>query len=243
MAVDVSRGLVIVSGYKDMHLHMYSLTKGTLVRSVGGLGSGKGQFNWGAGGLCMTPRGTLLVADRENMRLQEVSVDDGSWVRFVGEGVLEKPNFVHCSESVIAVSESNIHRVVLLSSGDGALLAQFGDDLLRWPCGLRVLADGTGVVVADKEHSRLCFLSLTGECVQSLPVRKRPVDVVECDGGRSYVIANSDEGMLSKVNRAGGGAVPFPDGDGPAALGFLPCSDGGGELVVLASMKFQVFRG
>ena len=81
MAVDATRGLVVVSAYDaDMKLYVYSLADGSLVRSFGGKGSGKGQFNWQYGGLCMTPRGTLLVAERYNNRLQEVNIDDGGWV-------------------------------------------------------------------------------------------------------------------------------------------------------------------
>ena len=41
-------------------------------------------------------------------RLQEVNVDDGTWVRFVGVGVLEDANRVHCSDTTIAVSEQGI---------------------------------------------------------------------------------------------------------------------------------------
>ena len=175
MAVDAARGLVVVSGCSGAeanNLFVYSLADGSLVRSFGGKGSGKGQFNWDDGGLCMTPRGTLLVAERYNNRLQEVNIDDGGWVRFVGEGLLEKPNHVACSEAVIAVSESSQHRVTLLSWVDGSLLARFGskgsgDGQLDWPRGLRLLADGSGVVVADCHtppvhllgHRRLCAVA------------------------------------------------------------------------------------
>ena len=75
------------------------------------------------------------------------------------------PDYVACSESVIAVSESADDRVALLSWADGSLLARFGsegdgDGQLRIPCGLRFLADGSGVGVADKNNHRLCVLSI-----------------------------------------------------------------------------------
>ena len=264
MAVDAARGLVIVSGESDTKLFVYSLADGSLVRSFGGKGSGKAQFNWGYGGLCMTPRGTLLVAEQGNNRLQEVNIDGGGWVRFVGEGLLEGPDYVTCSKSVIAVSESNKHRVTLLSWADGSLLARFGsggrgdrDGPLNSPAGLRLLADGSGVVVADQLQNRLCFYLATGDFVRSLPTGEGPWDVVEVDGGASFVVTNGcfSDDTLCKVSGASGAvsATPFGglgSGDGqfsaPAALATVPRggSDGGVELVVLEynNRRFQVFR-
>ena len=279
MAVDAARGLVVISGYtgaEDSRLFVYSLADGSLVRSFGGEGDGKGQFNWVNGGLCMTPRGTLLVAESKNNRLQEVNIDDGGWVRFVGEGLLEVPDFVTCSESVIGVMETTNHRVVLLSWVDGSLLARFGsggsgDGLLDDPRGLRLLADGSGVVVADTDNNRLCVFSATGDFVRSLPSGKPfgkeeadgPYDVVEVDGGASFVVANRGDNTLCKVSSASGAVTPFGSGgcedwefdypaalairfggeegsgngqfNGPVALAMVPRggSDGGVELVVL----------
>ena len=66
-------------------LHMHSLEDGSLVRRIGSKGSGKGQFNFNMGGLCVSPDGdSVLVAECYNNRVQEVRVVDGSWVRFVG---------------------------------------------------------------------------------------------------------------------------------------------------------------
>ena len=66
MTVDFARGLVVVSGHwngaNKYKLSVYSLADGSLTRTVGR----EGQFNWSAGGLCMTPRGTVLVAEYNN---------------------------------------------------------------------------------------------------------------------------------------------------------------------------------
>ena len=260
MAVDAARGLVVISGYtgaEDSRLFVYSLADGSLVRSFGGEGSGKGQFNWVNGGLCITPRGTLLVAECKNNRLQEVNIDDGGWVRFVGEGLLADPDYVTCSKSVIAVSESIKHRVTLLSWADGSLLTRFGskgsgDGQLNYPLGLRLLADGSGVVVADCHNHRLCIFTATGDFVRSLPTGKNPFDVVEADGGASFLVANGGDDTLCKVSGASGAVTRFGgpgSGDGrfnsPAALAMVPRggSDGGVELVVLdyGKNRFQVF--
>ena len=259
VAVDAARGLVVVSCKEHHTLHGYSLADGSLVRSFGGTGKDKGQFKWGAGGLCMTPRGTLLVAECYNKRLQEVNIDDGGWVRFVGEGLLEAPNYVACSESVIAVAETDNNRVVLLSWADGSLLGRFGsggsgDGQLDWPRGLRLLADGSGVVVADCRNDRLCIFSTTGDFVRSLPAGENPRDVVEVDGGASFVVTNGGDHTLCKVAGASGAVTPFGGPgfrngqfDFPAALAMVPRgggSDGGVELVVLDvdNGRFQVFQ-
>ena len=78
-------------------------------------------------------------------------------------------------------------------------------------------------------------------------------DVVEVDGGASFVVANAGDHTLCKVSGAGGAVTTFGDrgcGDGqfadPVALAMVPCGggDGGVELVVLdeGSSCFQVFR-
>ena len=168
MTVDFARGLVVVSGHwngaNKYKLSVYSLADGSLTRTVGR----EGQFNWSAGGLCMTPRGTVLVAEYNNKRLQEVNIDsdDGAWLRFVGEGLLEAPDYVSCSESLIAVSETEKHRVVLLSWADGSLVARCDSKLIE-PRGLRLLANGSGVVVADKGNDRVCIVSVvTTRCAR-----------------------------------------------------------------------------
>ena len=258
MAVDVARGLVVVSGESDDTLYVYSLADGSLVRSFGGKGAGKGQFHFSSryGGLCMTPRGTLLVAECSNNRVQEVTVDDGSWVRFVGEGV--NADYVTCSESVIAVAETIKSRVVLLSWADGSLLGQFGgegsgDGQLKYPRGLRLLADGRGVVVADQGNNRLCFFTATGDFVRSLSVGLAPLDVVEVDGGANFVVVDHNNHTVSKVSGLVGEDTPFGgfgSGDGqfyaPVVLATVTRggSDSGVELVVLEhnSKRFQVFR-
>ena len=188
-----------------------------------------------------------------------MTIDDGSWVRFVGEGLLEEPEYVSCSELVIAVTETFKHRVALLSWADGSLLARFGsqgseDGQLDWPRGLRLLADGSGVVVADADNNRLCIFSTAGAFVRSLPTGNEPFDVVECDGGASFLVANWSDHTLCTVSAASGAAVaPYGDAgsehgqfDGPASLAIVPRggSDGGIQSVVLdyGNNRFQVFQ-
>ena len=275
MAVDATRGVVVVSGryFSEKHkLFVYSLADGSLVRTVGGKGTSAGQFDWDYGGLCMTPRGTLLAAERWNDRLQEVNIDDGGHVGFIGVGLLDKPDYVDCSPTTIAVLERyyvEADCVRLLSWPAGALLAlcRPGDTAcgkLRDPAGLRLLADGSGVVVADAGNSRLCMFNTAGAFVSVLPVPGGGRDVVEVDSGAAFVVVNTDSGTLTKVSAATGSGVAFGSKAGwfgeaaegqfdqPVALALVRCDGGGGgddvpaglELVVLDkdNGRIQVFR-
>ena len=255
MAVDVVRGVVIVGSDSDYKLYVYSLADGSLLRSFGEKGSGKGQFHWGYGGMCMTPRGTLLLAEQPNNRLQELSVDDGSHVRFI-IGSAKQADYVDCSNAAVAVSEYTLHRVTLMSWPDCRPLCHFGsqgsgDGQLSCPYGLRLLADGSGVVVADEKNDRLCVFSMAGAFVRSVPAGSRPRDVVECDGGASFVVVSSDADKMAKVSASAGSVASFGSfGSGlgqfntPSALAVVASVGSGVQLVVLEAggRRFQVFR-
>ncbi len=128
MCVSVKHGLAFVSDQRTAMLHAHSLADGSLVRSIGGgKGDGRGQFSFDYGGLCVSPDGdSVLVAESFNHRVQEVRIVDGSWVRFVGCGVLRQPQYVDCNVDVIAVSEKCC-RVSVLSWQHGSVVARFGE--------------------------------------------------------------------------------------------------------------------
>ena len=105
MCVSLRHGVVIVPCERDMTLEQYSLADGALVRTVGGPGDGPGAFDFGWGGVCITHRDTVLVAETPNRRVQEVRVVDGGHVRFVGDSVLALPITVDCNDAVVVVSE------------------------------------------------------------------------------------------------------------------------------------------
>jgi tripartite motif-containing protein 71 len=262
MCVAVKHGLVIVSdhntyGTPGSQLHMYSLADGSLVRRVGSNGSGKGQFNFHLGGLCVSPDGdNVLVAEYWNDRVQQMCIVDGSWVRFVGEGVLKEPQFVDCNADVIAVSE-HCHRISVLSWADGSLRAQFsskgsGPGQLYYPSGLQLLADGSRVMVADCNNHQLCLFTVSGEFVAAVGSRTQglhfPYDVLECASDGSFIVANWGSDKLVKLSRDGvkvGVYGKEGSGDGefnyPTALAALP--DGGLVVREWSGARFQVFGG
>ena len=200
MCVAVPRGLIVVSD-NACKLYVYSLIHGTLTCSIGSKGSGKGQLNFHCGGLCVSPDGdSVLVADTYNDRVQEVRIMDGSWVRFAGVGVLRGPQYVDCNADVIVVSESSNDRISVLSWADGSLRARFGSygsgpGRLRYPRGIRLLADGSGAVVVDFWNDRLCVFTVSGEFVTAVGSIAQglhyPRDVLERVSDASFIVANS----------------------------------------------------
>ena len=254
VCVAMKHGLIIVSSQPGL-LCMYSLDDGSLVRSVGGAGSGAGKFSFICDGLCVSPGGgSVLVAERYNNRVQEVAIVDGSWVRFVGEGVLKWPQYVDCNADVIAVSETGLHRISVLSWHDGTLLTQFdsygkGPGQLRLPRGVRLLGDGSGLIVADSNNDRLCVFGLTGEPVSTIGSKEQglsfPYDVLECASDGGFVVANCGPRNLVKVCRAGEVLDTHSkcgkdeeEFNGPTALATLP----GGGLVIRDGAKVHVFH-
>lgn len=202
----------VVISYRDAgELHVHSLLDGSLVRKVGEYGHGKGQFAMGWSGMCASPdNDTVLVAEFLNRRLQQVSVFDGSWIRFVGEGVLDKPNFVDCNKEVIVVSEASSHTIRVFSWADGSeqsRIGQFGlgKGQLFFPTGVCLLADGTGVVIADRNNHRLCVFTVSGKYLYTVGSDMHGLDfpdqMVECPSDDSFVVWNSGREWLEYNHR------------------------------------------
>ncbi len=252
ICVALKHGLIIVSAY-CFQLFMYSLTDGSLVRSLGKQNAHDEErfhFHFGAGGLCMSPDGdSVLLAEYNNNRVQEVRVMDGTRVRFIGEHTLSRPQYVDCNADIIVVSEW-CHRISLFARGTGLLYARTGSEgsglgQLFFPRGLRLLSNNSGVMVADGTNHRLCQFSVAGEFVQVLGSREHglccPRDVLECADG--FVVANSWAHNLAKV-------VSSPETQDEVLLHCLkyqyptalaPLADGG--MVVLDRDRMRVLHG
>jgi hypothetical protein len=254
MCVSSKHGLIIVSGF-DNRLYVYSLADGSPIRSIGGKGEGKGQFEYYIGGLCLAPDGDgVLVAEKWNNRVQEVRISDGAWVRFVGVGVLAEPEYVDANADIVVVSEPNYDRVSALSWRDGSVLARFGGrggdpGQLYCPSGIKLLADGGGLIVADSCNHRLCLFRTSGEFVRAVGSKRQglhcPYDVLECVSDGSLIVANTWDHQLLKLSSTGEvvGTYGTADGefDDPTTLAALP--DGGLVVLETRGARAQVFRG
>ena len=128
---------------------------GAVVRRIGGYGSGEGEFAepWR---LTFTASGTLLVAERLNKRVQEVTLD-GAHVRFIGVGVFTRnPDGVATNDEYIVVTQTNCgaDRIVMFNAGTSEHIMSFGDASARlgrgYCFGVRFSRDGRRIVVAEE---------------------------------------------------------------------------------------------
>ena len=269
IAVHLARQLVIVAGYSDKRLHCYNLSDGVEVGVAGrGHGAGDMQFNWNCGGVCVTPRGTLLVADYHNHRVPEV--DLGVFDRFIrafgqgdAVGEIEHPDFVDCDGVHVAVSEEGTGRISVLSYITGSLVARAGcggTAPLSNPVDIKLLADGRGVVVSDYGNHRVVWFSLAGMvlgmaplAVQSPTDLKYPYGIVQCaapDGDVVVMVACYGAACnwtrLMKVNLRSGvvDSVDIPgseDGQFSCVYGIATLPGGGFVALDCAASRFQVF--
>jgi DNA-binding beta-propeller fold protein YncE len=266
MCISRKHGMVVVAEKPNAftpgsRLCVYSLADGSFVRRVCGSGDGRGQLRFDRGGLCTSPcEDNVLVADCYNDRVQEVRIVDGSWVRFIGVGVLMWPQCVACNSDVVVVSE-NCDRVSVLSWVDGGVRAQFGrrgsgPGQLECPLGIRLLSNGSELVVVDCANRRLCVFTLSGEFVTAVGGSGQglrfPCDVLECvpDGG--FVVADSGSHNLVKLSRDGATVACFGAGTGsgtfvrPETLAVLPDNRlvvherGGARLQVFQDLQLRV---
>lgn len=235
--MSLKHGLVIVSDWQFFQLHVYMLHDGSFVRSIGNHGSGRGQFNFLCGGLCITPDNDgVLVAECYNRRVQEVRImgDKSPWVRFIG---VDGPQYVDCNSKAIVTSGDEAMPINVFSWVTGERSASFGgpgQDLHR----VRLLANGDGLVVADTSRYRLCVFGLTGELVRAMALGvSGPYDFLPMDDG--FVVINL-VGNLATVSADGGGVAWVELGRGCArALTALP--DGG--FVTRTITGLHVFHG
>ena len=230
MAVSATSGHIIVST-QNCTLSVYSLEKGVRVGSFGSKGSGSLEFDYTAGGLCMSSRDTILVAEAKNKRVQELRLNVTTapvrmeHVGFFVAKALVAPEYVACAGDVIAVSEPSLHRITTLSYTTREVMRQFGSvespehPQLGTPKGLRLLPDGSGVVVADEGKHCVFVLDLSGvgRKLEGLPAGASPQDVVVCDRGESVVVVLSTQKQLVRMRVDGSGGVEvFGGGSGGA---------------------------
>ena len=127
IAVAPSGDIFIADGYANARVHRFG-ADGALLKSWGEPGEGPGEFML-PHGACVDNRGNVLIADRENDRVQ-VFTQDGEFVaqwptKLVGPAVVWQD-----ADSVCYVAEHNGGYFSVLNA-DGELLARWGDAKYR----------------------------------------------------------------------------------------------------------------
>lgn len=132
------------------------------------------------GRCCATPRGTILVSEDAAGRVQEIDVfapTATATVRYVGNGMLVKPQALDCNNDVIVVAEFRL-RISVFGWSDGARRALFSSNFAVPPEPFSFLAlcltrDDT-IVVTKPDHleasgCRSFILDLHGALVHNVP--------------------------------------------------------------------------
>jgi len=115
LAISYDRSLMVACR-KINRLDVYRTEDGSHVRSFGGKGTGPGKFDL-VSGLCMTALDTVLVADRGNKRIQEVTLE-GVHVKFIP--LRSEPHGVAVHGDLVAVCTA-ARAIELYSYATGAL--------------------------------------------------------------------------------------------------------------------------
>jgi DNA-binding beta-propeller fold protein YncE len=138
------------------------------IRSVGGFGSGTGQFNTPSG-IAIDPSGNIWVADTYNNRIQKFA-GDGQFLQALGAAALTLPHGLAVDRSGnIWVANTFSHRVDEFA-GDGRLLQTFGalgsgGAQFRYP--ISIAADSSGNIwVADSVNNRIQQFSIGGTFIR-----------------------------------------------------------------------------
>jgi len=123
IAVNDAGEVFIADGYANARVHKFA-ADGKFIKSWGGPGSGPGEFNL-PHGAWIDSKGRLLIADRENDRIQAFS-QDGDYIttwpsKLIGAAVMYVDD-----EDIVYVAEHNGGLVSILNL-DGEILTQWGD--------------------------------------------------------------------------------------------------------------------
>ena len=202
VCVALKHGLVVVADTNAKCLQLYSLVRGLLLRSVEPGSAMCAPQRSFPNCLCISSEGdSVLISDYWYSSVREVRIEDGAWVRYVGEGMLIRPQYVDCNSEVIAVCGSMVnHSISVLSWADGSVRAQFGTygtgaGQLQRPKCCRLFPDGSGLIVADNVRRELCVFQTNGQFVHTVGGETQgfssPCDVAVCATDGSLIVANS----------------------------------------------------
>ncbi len=143
IAVAPSGEMFVSDGYGNARVHKFS-PEGKLLKSWGEPGSAPGEFNL-PHGVWIDRRGRLLVADRENDRVQVFDQDGrllGVWpTKLIGPAVMYVDD-----DDIVYIVEHNAGLVSVLTL-DGERLAQWGDPAFKSCHGVSVDSHGDLYVV------------------------------------------------------------------------------------------------
>lgn len=170
--VGPDNNLYIGDGYYNSRIAVFSLS-GEFIRDWGAKGYGKNQFH-NPHGLSFSNDGFLLVADRDNGRIQKYSLD-GSYITEWHSPELGYPWDIAVSDdgSIFSIDggdqdKNNSKGGIIKLNPKGEIICRFGSfgtkpGELNWGHSIAVSNDGKEVYVADFKNSRLQKFSATSQ--------------------------------------------------------------------------------
>ena len=168
MAVSYNEQWMAVSDYGAHTVTVYAVATGAVVRTFGGLGKERGQFD-GPFRLCFAPNGNMLVCDVNNKRVQELTVE-GKPLR-VSPVKDEYPRTVCTDGNVIVVGKctsAGRNAILVFDFTSGVLRHEFGPIgtgvcQIGGECdGVRIAPDGRHLVVVENTTARASLYTLAG---------------------------------------------------------------------------------
>ncbi|MHB0868644.1 MAG: peptidyl-alpha-hydroxyglycine alpha-amidating lyase family protein [Chloroflexota bacterium] len=157
VAIASNGDIYVCDGYGNARVHRFS-ADGTLIQSWGGPGTGPGEFNL-PHDIWVMPDGRVMVADRENDRIQFFSptgefLDQWTHVQRPTGLAMDRDGLIYVSELWWRVGQKSfVHgkitedkpgRVSVLAP-DGKVLARFGHEGERTAAGNFIAPHGIGV--------------------------------------------------------------------------------------------------
>jgi len=212
MNLDTGHGQLYAADYWNDVIRVYSLDTGELIRSVGGAGTGPGQFR-NPGGVAVGPTGHIFVADFFNQRVQELTAT-GEFVRQWGttgeKGYIFAGGFNYpidvavAADGTLFVADGYNDRVQVFGP-DGDFVRKWGGpfginirgDHFGWfrvPTGIAVGPEGRTVFVADQENNRVQKFTRGGEFLTAFGTSH------EGPGYTESAVAVAPDGTLYSVN-------------------------------------------
>ena len=173
MAVSPDEKWLVVADCSKQAVVVYELSSGAVVRTIGGPGNGPCQFN-SPYRLCFAPNSNILVCDRGNGRVQELTTE-GAHVRSIAVSS-QYPCSICCDGSVIVVgrnSSAGRCQVEVYDYKSGTLLRSFAPygsaaGQVHYAWGVRLTPDGKHVLVAEHGNQRLSLFTLEGAFVKHI---------------------------------------------------------------------------
>jgi sugar lactone lactonase YvrE len=140
-----ANGAVVVASEGDTHrVTVFNRGDGAVARTFGSHGSGDGELDYPQGLCFMSGGRRVAVADNHNNRVSVFSVEDGSFIRHIGAGVLECPVGVACSVADELVVTDDRSRVVVFNACGEVVKTLDGGRFTGV-----ALVGGTSIVVQD----------------------------------------------------------------------------------------------